>query len=362
MALNIGVYIACQKNQPLYTASLVRIGAKSTSLITEGGQAWRLLSMHVLHSSLWHLVANMVLLFHIGSPAESLLHKKDYLLLVLYSALGSACASCFYTPIISTGFSGVVFGLWGGFAAAGLRSRHLLSPIHKHYVFFRLIPYAAFALLCGVLSPHTDMASHTGGLCTGALYGCSLQPRIIPYPSFKTPFFQCLPAVFLFTCIAWFSGHPLTLPTRTSTCLDVSFSHTPTWTLQQEPHTCTLHNDAGVYLHWIRDNTSKNTPNLHTYATHFITDTLPEETAHHNSQLLWQSPLQKTVPHNHETYLIHTLLWTPQQTWITQYRFVAAYNHVYVFSSNIPAWSSSIYVPSIEKIWASLSIQPPQRL
>ncbi len=125
-------------------------------------EVWRLLTVSLVHSSIWHIGLNMLALFMIGRILEPLLGRWRFLALYLLSALGGSVAVVllsFPTPVV--GASGAIFGLFGALLVIG---RHLGANI------------AGIAIVLGInlvigFVPGFNVSwqAHVGGLIVGLL-------------------------------------------------------------------------------------------------------------------------------------------------------------------------------------------------
>ncbi|MEV4686706.1 rhomboid family intramembrane serine protease [Microbacterium sp. LWH3-1.2] len=125
-------------------------------------QPWRLLTVALVHSGIWHVGLNMLALWMIGRSLEPLLGRWRFLTLYLLSALGGSVAVTllsFTTPVV--GASGAIFGLFGALLVIG---RHIGANI------------AGIALVLGInlvigFIPGFNVSwqAHVGGLVVGLL-------------------------------------------------------------------------------------------------------------------------------------------------------------------------------------------------
>ena len=94
--------------------TLLKMGAKQTSLIVNGGQWFRLFSPIVLHAGLIHFFLNMFALWFIGGAVEKSHGMVNAAIIFVLPATGGNILSALFLPqYISVGASGGIFGLIG---------------------------------------------------------------------------------------------------------------------------------------------------------------------------------------------------------------------------------------------------------
>ncbi len=143
---------------------LIHYGAKFNPLI-EAGEWWRLLTPMFLHIGFLHLLTNTLALHYLGVTVERLYGSLRFLFIYVTAGFFGALASFLFTPSLSAGASGAIFGLFGALLYFGTVYRHL---------FFRtmgmnVISLIIVNLLFGLLVPGIDNAGHIGGLVGGFL-------------------------------------------------------------------------------------------------------------------------------------------------------------------------------------------------
>lgn len=170
---------------PLDTSSalhVIALGGRSTPLVADAGESWRLLSCHFVHTSLLHLGFNLVFLFTVGGALEHASRRSDYAALLLFSAVISSVASLLGTPQVSAGSSGIVFGVLGAAVTLGLRYHDRLAPSVQRYFGVWVLPFLVILFAVGMRNPGVDHASHLGGLCAGLIGGMLLPIALPDYP------------------------------------------------------------------------------------------------------------------------------------------------------------------------------------
>ena len=154
---------------------VVALGGRSTPLVRDAGQVWRLLTCHLVHTSMLHLVFNLAFLFSVGGAIEHVVRRLDYAAFLLFVAVASAGASLVGTPQVSAGASGLVFGVLAAAVVLGVRHRDRLGRRLRPYFGLWVLPFLVIVLGLGVGNPSVDQASHFGGLAAGVAGGLALE-------------------------------------------------------------------------------------------------------------------------------------------------------------------------------------------
>ena len=127
-------------------------------------QPWRLLTVTLVHASIWHIVLNMLALWALGRSLEPLLGRSRFLALYLLSALGGSVLTALLAPTTwVVGASGAVWGLLGAMFVIG---RHLGANVTTIAILLGLNLVITFL-------PGSNIAwqAHIGGGLVGALIG-----------------------------------------------------------------------------------------------------------------------------------------------------------------------------------------------
>ncbi|MHB8983861.1 MAG: rhomboid family intramembrane serine protease [Carboxydocellales bacterium] len=142
---------------------LKQFGAKYTPLIIEG-EYWRLFTCMFIHIGLTHLLFNSFALYQLGTGAEYLFGSKKFILIYVVAGLWGSVASFLFSPHISAGASGAIFGLFGAFLYYG-RLKPQFSKDYGNGIIVTLL----INLVFGFISPGIDNYAHVGGLLGGYL-------------------------------------------------------------------------------------------------------------------------------------------------------------------------------------------------
>lgn len=159
--------------------TLIRAGAKVSANVFELGQWWRLWTANLLHRDVLHLVFNTFFLFNVGGTIENAYRRRDYLLIVVASALGTTLTSALMSSEPSVGISGVVLGCFGAASVFGVKYGDILPVRYRRYFAGGVLPYALFILYVGLATPSTDNWGHLGGVLAGALAAVPLEPKLL---------------------------------------------------------------------------------------------------------------------------------------------------------------------------------------
>jgi membrane associated rhomboid family serine protease len=125
------------------------------------GDWYRLGTVALVHSGIFHLLLNMYALWVFGPPLEAALGRVRFALLYVVSALGGSAASYAFNDVgtVGVGASGAIFGL---FAAHLVISRRVGRDASQLWVLL------AINVAAGFLIPRIDWRAHVGGLVVGA--------------------------------------------------------------------------------------------------------------------------------------------------------------------------------------------------
>jgi membrane associated rhomboid family serine protease len=158
--------------------TVVELGARSTALVGDADERWRLLTAHFVHTSWTHLVFNLAFLFPTGGALEQVLRRRDYATLVFLAMVGSASASLLLTPQVSAGASGIVFAVLTAAVITGLRHRDKLGPRVRHHFGLWVLPFLLVTLAVTAGNPSVDHASHTGGVIVALFFAPFMRVRL----------------------------------------------------------------------------------------------------------------------------------------------------------------------------------------
>lgn len=172
MAVNIILYAVtafASRSLDIGIEVLIRYGAKVNELILEG-EVYRLMTSAFLHGDFTHILFNMYALFALGKMVEEAMGTVRFLAIYFVSALGGGLMSFFFTPNISVGASGAIFGLLGVVLVMALLGR---SGVNRR-MFPRILLLLGINLFSGFSSSTIDNYGHIGGLLAGILVSFTL--------------------------------------------------------------------------------------------------------------------------------------------------------------------------------------------
>ena len=154
---------------------LIKLGAKDTALIASG-EVWRLFTAMFLHIGWMHLLFNSYALVAIGSDLERIVGWERFLAIYVLSGLFGSLASYAFSPHLSAGASGAIFGVIGALGAFFALYRERLGRWGQSRL-GNILFLIAINLFLGLTNPGIDNYGHLGGLLSGAVLGLALAPR-----------------------------------------------------------------------------------------------------------------------------------------------------------------------------------------
>jgi len=152
------------KGGSMNTTTLISFGAKVNSLIHQG-EWWRLFTPIFLHIGFFHLLMNTVALYFLGTAVERIYGKMRFLLIYLFAGFAGSAASFVFSPSISAGASGAIFGCFGALLFFGV----IYPKLFLRTMGTNVISVIILNLTIGFIFPIVDNAGHIGGLVGGFL-------------------------------------------------------------------------------------------------------------------------------------------------------------------------------------------------
>lgn len=152
---------------------LIDFGAKVNTLIL-AGEVWRLLTSTFLHIGIIHLAFNLYALRALGPLTEESFGHRRFFMIYILSGLGGSTASYLFSPALSAGASGAIFGLLG----ALLYYSYKRPELWKSGLGMNLVVVLLVNLGFGFVQPGIDNFAHLGGLITGTLTSVLLSKKI----------------------------------------------------------------------------------------------------------------------------------------------------------------------------------------
>ena len=146
--------------------------------------SYRLITANFLHSGPTHLVMNMMGLFILGEPTESVIGKKNFITIYLLSALGTTVLCALvnilfnpfgFEPVL--GASGAVLGIGGCLAGIAIfrKINNIYDPLQIDYM--PLLIMLGLNIFVG-LFPGISLTGHLGGIVSGFILGYFLAKKI----------------------------------------------------------------------------------------------------------------------------------------------------------------------------------------
>lgn len=171
IALQAILYAVVASGGPPTVDALIHWGAKSGPLVTDAGEGWRLLSANLLHRDGLHLGLNLLVFAGVGTAVERACRWWDFVALLTVSGLATMTGSLWWSPAVSVGASGWVFGCVGALLVMGRRARAGPGARFRWFSGENALPTVLVFLWLGWTSVGVDNAGHLGGLLAGLLVG-----------------------------------------------------------------------------------------------------------------------------------------------------------------------------------------------
>lgn len=162
-------------NGPEDIRVLIGMGAKFNPLIMEG-QYWRLLTAMFLHIGVFHLLVNLYALYALGPMVEGYFGHLRFLAIYFVGGLCGSLASYAFSPAVSAGASGAIFGLAGAITVYFLKYRDNFGR-QGRAILQNMLVVIGINLVFGMTVPGIDNWGHIGGLVGGALVAWGVSPR-----------------------------------------------------------------------------------------------------------------------------------------------------------------------------------------
>jgi len=163
IAINIFIFLLLELNGGSSSIdTLIEMGAKYNPYILDG-EWWRMVTSMFLHIGLLHLVMNMLAIYYLGTIVERIYGNMRFLFIYFLAGIGGGLASFAFSPSVSAGASGAIFGLFGALLFFGLiYKRIFLQTMGQSVIIILLIN-----LVFGFSIQQIDMGAHIGGLLAG---------------------------------------------------------------------------------------------------------------------------------------------------------------------------------------------------
>lgn len=146
------------------SSTLIKFGAKLNPLIIEG-EWWRFFTPLVLHIGFLHLIMNSIALYFLGPLVEKIYGNGRFLFIYLFAGFSGSVASFVFSPHLSAGASGAIFGCFGALLYFGF----VYPKVFFRTMGMNIIVVIGINLAFGFTVPGIDNAGHLGGLAGGFL-------------------------------------------------------------------------------------------------------------------------------------------------------------------------------------------------
>jgi rhomboid protease GluP len=154
---------------------LYDFGAKWNPAILQG-EFWRLFTSMFLHIGAIHLLFNMYALYVLGPFVEGYFGHWRFLTIYIIGGLFGSVASFAFSPALSAGASGAIFGLLGAVTIYFFRYREHFGA-RGRAILQNMLFVIGINLVLGLTIPGIDNWAHMGGLLGGAFTAWGLLPQ-----------------------------------------------------------------------------------------------------------------------------------------------------------------------------------------
>nr|WP_249315338.1 rhomboid family intramembrane serine protease [Bacillus sp. FJAT-49711] len=142
--------------------TLIKYGAKFNPLILNG-EWWRFITPIFIHIGVLHIAMNTLALYYLGTAVEKMFGHLRFIWIYLFSGFIGTVASFVFSPSISAGASGAIFGCFGALLYLGFAYPQVFFRTIGMNVIFVII----INLIFGFTISGIDNAGHIGGLIGG---------------------------------------------------------------------------------------------------------------------------------------------------------------------------------------------------
>lgn len=165
IAIQMVVFLLLELNGGSENSStLVEFGAKFNPLILEG-EWWRFFTPIFIHIGILHLIMNSVGLYFLGSAVERIYGSSRFLGIYLFAGMIGSIASFSFSPNISAGASGAIYGCFGALLYIWL----VYPKLFFRTVGTNVISILILNIVMSFTVPSIDIFGHLGGLLGGFL-------------------------------------------------------------------------------------------------------------------------------------------------------------------------------------------------
>ncbi len=165
LAINILIFIyMSMTGSTTNSGYLIAFGAKYNPLIA-AGEYYRLFTSMFLHIGIAHLMFNSYALKMLGKDVESIYGTTKFLFIYVVAGIFGSLGSFLFSPAVSAGASGAIFGLIGAYMYFGIRRPAIFSARYG----LNLVSMLLINIVFGFTVPGIDNFAHLGGFLGGYL-------------------------------------------------------------------------------------------------------------------------------------------------------------------------------------------------
>lgn len=174
IAANLATFVAMSVATRVWPQVDIMQWAANWGPLSLNGQWWRPLTALFIHTTLIHLLGNMIVLWVIGQRVERDFGGWTFFIFYLSCGIAGSVVGLFFHPeSTSVGASAAIFGLAGGLIGLYILKSFKLTR-NEWFTFVVIILWTAASIYSARGNPEIDTSAHLAGLSVGVLLGVAL--------------------------------------------------------------------------------------------------------------------------------------------------------------------------------------------
>lgn len=152
------------------TDLLIEFGANSPEHIFYKYQYYRLFTSMFIHIDLAHLMHNSFALYLFGSRVEKYFGKKAFIVIYIIAGLVGSMASVLYSPYVSAGASGAIYGLIGAICVLSYQKNKQIDGLSFYIILLIIVTGLGLQFLDANIGHFAHIAGMIAGYAIGFLF------------------------------------------------------------------------------------------------------------------------------------------------------------------------------------------------